>query len=210
MIVAHITDVHRSGLVKRRLRELTKGADLLVVSGDITSFGEEAFLDEFLSEMDGLGLPSLVVPGNNEGPELSVPESVSNIDGRRVEIGGLSFGGLGGSLLTPFGTPNELTEEELEAKLRALGRVDVLVSHMPPLGTNLDRGANGQHLGSASVRRYLIEEGPRLLLCGHVHEARAVDLLGRCVCCNPGSASSGGYAYVYMDDDVRVELRSLL
>jgi hypothetical protein len=149
------------------------------------------------------------VPGNNEGPGLSTAGLVQDIDGRVVTFEGLRFGGLGGSSPTPFNTQNEYPESILWERLERLGRVDVLVSHEPPFGTSLDRADNGGHLGSRAVMRYVKSMRPRLLLCGHIHNSRAVEVVEGCTCCNPGSASTGGFAIIRVDGDVSVELRSL-
>jgi len=186
-----------------------RAADLMVISGDVTTSGDEAFLARFLSRLGGLPVPVFMVPGNNEGPELNVPGNVTNIDGKVAEFRGLRFGGLGGSNPTPFNTVNEYSEAQLWDKLAGLGKVDVLVSHSPPFGTSLDTSGYGGHLGSRSVMRYLGEMRPRLLLCGHIHTARAVEVVGGCTCCNPGSASSGGFAIVSIDGEVSVELKTL-
>ncbi len=185
------------------------GADLFVVSGDITSFGDEAFLDRFISKLETLSVPTFLVPGNNEGPSIRSSEKVINVDGRVMDFGGLAFGGLGGSTPTPFSTPNEYPDSELAHRLLALGQVDVLVTHTPPFGTSLDTAGNGVHLGSRAVREYILSAAPRLVLCGHVHESKSVEVLGSSTCCNPGASSMGGFAIVRVNEDVTVELRSI-
>jgi Icc-related predicted phosphoesterase len=193
----------------RRLEVFGKGADLIVMSGDVTTSGEGGFLRRFLDKLEELPVPTFIVPGNNEGPELRTTGKVENIDGRVVTFGALRFGGLGGSLPTPFNTVNEYPEEELWLRLERLGRVDVLVSHSPPFGTSLDTSGYGGHLGSRAVMRYVKEVRPKLVLCGHVHTAKAVEIVAGCTCCNPGAASAGGFAIVKMNGDAEVELKSL-
>ena len=179
------------------------------MSGDVTTSGEQGFLVRFLDRLASLPIPTLIVPGNNEGPGLPTKGNVQDIDGRVVEFGGLTFGGLGGSSPTPFNTVNEYPEAELWRRLQSLGKVDVLVSHSPPFGTSLDTSGYGGHLGSRSVARYVKEMKPRLLLCGHIHTATAVEVVYGCTCCNPGAASSGSYAIVTMGPEIKVELQGL-
>jgi hypothetical protein len=126
-----------------------------------------------------------------------------------VVFNGIRFGGLGGSSPTPFNTVNESPESELWRALERLGNVDVLVSHSPPFGTSLDASGYGGHLGSRAVMRYIKERHPKLVLCGHVHTARAVEVVEGCTCCNPGAASSGGFAIVSLNGKADVELRTL-
>lgn len=59
---------------------------------------------------------------------------------------------------------------------------DVLLTHGPPLGL-LDECANGR-VGCAALMHRLLEVGPALTLCGHIHEQRGkrmryFDLQGR-------------------------------
>jgi len=201
--------VHRSERILGRVGMFGKGADLIVLSGDVTTNGDEQFLGRFLDRLGELSVPTFIVPGNNEGPELSTSGMVQNVDGKVVAFGGLTFGGLGGSSPTPFNTVNEHPDSELWARLEKLGKVDVLVSHTPPFGTSLDSSGYGGHLGSRAVMRYVRESRPRLLLCGHIHTARAVEVVEGCTCCNPGAASAGNFAIVKVDGDVGVELRTL-
>lgn len=56
----------------------------------------------------------------------------------------------------------------------ALGQLptntDVLISHGPPQGIldTVDRG----HVGCANLMKWMIDHGPALTICGHVHERR--------------------------------------
>ena len=59
-------------------------------------------------------------------------EGMTVLDGQVVEIGGLKFGFVGGGLKTPYRTPYEITDEEFQKNVDALGPVDVLCSHIPP------------------------------------------------------------------------------
>ncbi|KAI9837678.1 MAG: hypothetical protein M1837_002720 [Sclerophora amabilis] len=53
---------------------------------------------------------------------------------------------------------------------------DVLVSHAPPRGL-LDQALNGRHLGCDGLKSAVERTRPRLVVCGHVHEARGVQHL---------------------------------
>lgn len=64
------------------------------------------------------------------------------------------------------------TEEEIDAYMDSLGRVDIVVSHSPPAGI-LDAGMEGgraSHWGVKAMRRYLKRFQPSIWICGHVHE----------------------------------------
>jgi Icc-related predicted phosphoesterase len=52
--------------------------------------------------------------------------------------------------------------------------LDVLISHTPPYGF-LDKNVDGEHCGSQSLAYYTGPTDPKLLVCGHIHEARGID-----------------------------------
>ena len=113
----------------------------------------------------------------------------------------LAFIGLGGSLPCPGRTPGEVEEPELAALLKAAAEgIDpalpcVLVCHQPPRDTALDIVGNGMHVGSRSVRDFILTREPLVCFCGHIHEAAGRDALGRTQLLNPGPARGGGYAW---------------
>ncbi|MBO0839190.1 MAG: metallophosphoesterase, partial [Actinobacteria bacterium] len=173
--------------------------------------------DERLS---GTEVRCIAYPGNDDEPFveaiLSSSETIENADGRVVDLGPHELVGLGYSNPTPFNSPRELSEEQLESRLerligtlRAPGR-SVFALHVPPVNTGLDmapklRRENGElrvvatsghtvmePVGSSAVRRVIERHQPLLGAHGHVHESRAVARLGRSVVFNPGSEYSEG------------------
>jgi Icc-related predicted phosphoesterase len=116
---------------------------------------------------------------------------------------------LGFSNPTPWDTPRELTEEEIERTLeeRFTKVVDprrvVFNVHVPPYETKLDRAAllddklrpvvggdGGVQLGpvgSTGARAVIERRQPVVGLHGHIHECAAGDHIGTTLCVNPGS-----------------------
>jgi Icc-related predicted phosphoesterase len=68
-------------------------------------------------------------------------------------------------------TPYEIPEEEYDAKIEAVGPVDVLFSHLPPAVPELlyDVRARRFERGSEGLLRAVHRWQPRYLLHGHVH-----------------------------------------
>lgn len=202
------SDIHASERAARMIREdlTTHRPDVFVAAGDVTNFGPLAYARELFS---GLGVPTFAVPGNCDPREI-VPvlrELGVDLHARRATVGGRTFVGLGGSNPTPFGTPFELSEEEiLETLERTMVRGAILVSHPPPNGF-VDVVHSGAHVGSVSVRTIVEAFEPPLVLCGHIHEARGVARHGKTTIVNPGAAREGHRAIVdLVGDDARVEL----
>src|SRR2546421_7690173 len=116
-----------------------------------------------------------VILGNVDSPplagELERPR-VEMVDGRVVEIEGLRVGFLGGGLPTPLRVAGEIPEEEFDAKVDALGQVDVICSHVPPDLPELtyDTVARRRERGSARLLEYVREAQPQRVFFGHIHQ----------------------------------------
>jgi Icc-related predicted phosphoesterase len=134
-----------------------------------------------------------VLPGNHETDrqigDLCARYRLHDFHGTTFTAGDFHVAGLGYSNTTPFDTPGEYTEQELEQKLHAFDGLKpmIAVCHTPPYGTMLDRITNLRHAGSKAVRDFLQREQPRYFFCGHIHEAAgAQDKLGATSAMNVG------------------------
>jgi Icc-related predicted phosphoesterase len=115
--------------------------------------------------------------------------------------------GFGGSNATPFGTPFEQTEQDIESYLSALhdrapkGAKVIVLAHAPPKNTKCDAIKGGIHVGSEGLRRYIEAKKPDLVLCSHIHESGGQeDAIGKTMIFNLGRLSDGR-AYVLTVDD---------
>ena len=72
----------------------------------------------------------------------------------------------------------------------------IVISHNPPKDTKVDKITSGLHVGSALYRTFLETYQPLLAVSGHVHEAAAVDTIGKTTVINPGPLMEGCYAVV--------------
>jgi hypothetical protein len=112
-----------------------------------------------------------------EDPPLD-PGGCTNVDGRIVEVKGLRVAGLGGSNRYAPG-PNQYTQAEMRRRCRRLEararlrrrlhgrRLDVLLTHAPPLGVGDDD--DPCHVGFAAFHRLARTLRPGLLVHGHIH-----------------------------------------
>jgi Icc-related predicted phosphoesterase len=217
MRILFLTDLHGAQDYVVPLLEKAGEADLLVVGGDITSFGGPREAQAVLEPLRCRFPRVLCLPGNVDRPELLpwLEAEGLSIHGRGVVIEGVGFAGCGGSNPTPLGTPLELPEEALAALLEEgyaaiqEAPVRVVVSHVPPRDTRTDQVFFGKHVGSTAVRAFLEREKPTLCLCGHIHESAAIDRLGPVWVVNPGPFSCGSFARVKVGDEVSCELARL-
>jgi len=206
MLIIAFGDVHMRPERAKRISGVRE-ADCLVVNGDLTIRGgrsEALSVLDALLELNGKIYAHIGNMDDGEVDEMFTEMGI-NLNGRGVILGDVGLFGLGGSPPTPFGTPSEFSEKELENGLRRAyedvkqARAKILFSHPPPVNTRLDRVRSGEHVGSASVRRFLETSDCSACVCGHIHEAMGTDRVGSALVINPGMLAQGGYARLEWD-----------
>lgn len=187
MKIVAVSDIH--GLPEgRKMIDSIIGSlspDLLVICGDITTFGPATYAESILF---GLKARCAAVPGNCDPDDVLrvIEKRCISLHGKRVAIDGIDFVGIGGSPCCTFTTPREVPEEEMASMLSStMAERCVLVSHAPPQGV-LDMTNSGKSLGSKAVADCVSRFKPRLVLSGHVHEARGMVEKNGTVFANPG------------------------
>jgi Icc-related predicted phosphoesterase len=214
MRIAYVVDVHdRFDAVPQALDTIGP-VDVLVVGGDITTFGTPDEAEQAIELWRPLAPRLLAVAGNMDSPAIDerlVALGVS-CDSRGVALGEVGIAGVSAAPVSPLHTPYELSDDEL-GRRAAAGladvkdcRVRILCPHAPPHGTACDRIRSGEHVGSPALRALVEREEPDVVLCGHIHESRAVDRLGPIQIVNPGPVSAGHYALVEVNETVSVSL----
>ena len=219
MIIIGLTDVHGSIKAIERMNDIINNADVVLFVGDITNFGRENETARVVSPVMEKAGKVLAVSGNCDYQEVDnyLDTCGINLHGKGETVDGIGFVGLGGSLITPFNTPNELTEDEIENFLnQGYDRIPmdlpmVLVSHQPPFKTNCDRLSSGDHVGSEAVRRFIEKNNPLVCFTGHIHESTGMDQIGDTYIINPGLLANGQYAYAKVGAGVEeIEIRRVM
>ncbi len=111
------------------------------------------------------------------------------------------------------GSMYELSEQEITQALQAghntLHSVAhcVVLSHCPPYDCQLDCVRSGGHVGSRSVREFIEQTNPQLVICGHIHEARGIDRIGETTVVNCGPAFTGCYAVATLEAGIDIQLK---
>jgi uncharacterized protein len=177
----------------------------------------ERWVDMADSRLRAAGLPCLVMPGNDDIPEvkdvLTQGSWLTQAEGHVLELGPYQVLSLGYSTVTPWSSPRELTEEEMGDHLAKLtdqiqpGKPVIFNVHNPPADSGTDLAfkltkemrietAGGDPVrtpvGSHAVRAAIERVQPVLSLHGHIHESRAMSSIGRTKVCNPGSLYPDG------------------
>lgn len=211
-------DIHEDIARFAEIPELPE-ADGVIVTGDMTVGGGVKQAERVLDVIQQHNPHVLAQIGNMDRAEVTdwLTEKGWNLHAAVRELApGVAIFGVGASTFTPFGTPSEFPESRFAAWLEDGWKrarrwpKTVLVSHNPPKDTLCDVLPGGVHVGSMAVREFIQETQPDICLCGHIHEARGLDRIGRTVVINPGNFGAGGYVVLRSNAGVlSAELRML-
>jgi len=165
----------------------------------------------------GTGIRCFINAGNDDDgyidDALRQSDVVENHDGGITDLTDeVQMAVCGYSNTTPFDSPREMAEPQLEAHIESIvtqlksPRDAVFTLHVPPYNTGIDAAPlleNGQvvtrggqtvmtAVGSTAVRSVIERHQPMVALHGHIHESRGTKQIGRTLCINPGSEYSEG------------------
>ncbi len=211
-------DIHDdiSDLVK--IPELSQ-ADAIIVTGDMTNCGGIDEARRVLEPIQKHSSKFFAQIGNMDKLEVTewLQEKQCNLHVQVHEIApNVAIFGVGASTITPFSTPSEFPESSYEQWLAECWekaqawKHKLLISHNPPKNTLCDVIGDNIHVGSTAVREFIEQKQPDLCVCGHIHEARNEDSIGRTVIINPGDFGAGGYVVLrYNGDKLSAQLKLL-
>ncbi len=169
-----------------------------------------ALADERLA---GTGIIVYMAAGNDDVLEvddiIANSAAISNCADKVVMLGDHEMATFGWTNPTPWDTPREKPDEELEPMLEALiGQIRkmdraIFNFHAPPYGFALDLAPEltkdliqavdrKVHVGSRAVAKMIQKYQPFLSLHGHIHESRGIQKMGKTTMINPGSEYSEG------------------
>lgn len=177
MKILAFSDLHCDLEQAAKLTDLAAEADLVVGAGDFASVHER--LPATIKGLAGIEQPALLVPGNNETEQALRDDatawpSARVLHGEAVEIDGVRIFGLGGGIpTTPWDWSFDLSDDEAAAKLDKMeDDIDLLILHSPPRGACDSSGApDAPGFGSPALRAAIEAKQPKLVFCGHIHEA---------------------------------------
>lgn len=202
MRIAATADLHFTpqsyAAVREQLNKVRDEADLLVIAGDLTNYGQPAEMEPLLNAIVRLRIPTVVVLGNHDyesGQEqelmrMMTAEGIKVLNGSAYERDGVGFagtkgfvGGFGRSVLTAFGEPEIKTfvrasiEEALRleramSQLRTPKRVVVL--HYSPIAATV-QGESPEifpFLGTSRLAEVIDRHGADFIVHGHAHHGR--------------------------------------
>lgn len=199
MRIAATADLHftaqRYTALRDELSKVRDEADLLVLAGDLTNFGQPSEMEPLINAMIRLRVPVVAVLGNHDfecGKEqelmrMMTAEGIKVLDGSAYERDGIGFagtkgfsGGFGRGVLTAFGEPeikafvqasvNEAMKlERAMSQLRTNKRVVVL--HYSPIVTTVQGEPSEIYpfLGCSRLAEVVDRHGADFIVHGHAH-----------------------------------------
>jgi Icc-related predicted phosphoesterase len=202
MRIAATADLHFSPQSYARLKEqferVRDEADVLVLAGDLTNYGQPDEMEPLINVLLRLRLPTIVVLGNHDyesGKEeelrrMMVGAGIKVLDGSAYERDGVGFagtkgfvGGFGRGVLTAFGErevkdfvrasiDEALKLERAMSQLRTKKRVVVL--HYSPILETVQGEAPEifPFMGTSRLAEVVDRHGADLVVHGHAHHGK--------------------------------------
>ena len=207
MKIISFGDVHEDTNNLIKIKSELENADLIVISGDLTNYHGKVEAKKVLESIKRYNKRLLAQYGNLDQPEVNeylTGEGI-NLHGNGYVFGDVGIFGCGASSQTPFNTPSEISESDIE-KYLVNGYIKVkdakwkiMVCHTPPKDTAIDIIRSGIHVGSSTVRDFIVQYKPDVCISGHIHESRGKDKVGDTIVLNAGMFRDGWYIEVAID-----------
>ncbi len=210
MRILAISDIHGELYKTKKLLALVESRepDLIVVAGDITRFGPAKAAYDIFDALKKTNRRIVAITGNADSRDVEriIRKKDLDIHNKAVVIDKIGFVGFSGPTTLQMGNFAITNYDRINYTLADLSGCErrVLVSHVPPSNTKLDAVFSGEHVGSDFLRDVIEEAQPNLVICGHIHEARGVDRIGKTTIINPGALCDGYAAMIELGENGEV------
>ncbi len=202
MRIAATADLHftpeRYTPLRDQMNHVRDEADVLVIAGDLTNFGQPEEMEPLVNALVRLRVPVIVVLGNHDfenGKEVELvrmmtAEGIKVLDGSAYERDGVGFagtkgfvGGFGRGMLTAFGEPEIKTFvragideaiklERAMSQLRTQKRIVVL--HYSPIAGTVEGETPEIYpfMGTSRLAEVVDRHGADFVVHGHAHHGK--------------------------------------
>ena len=190
-----------------KIKSELENADLIVISGDLTNYHGKAEAGKVLEAIKKYNKHLLAQYGNLDQPDVDgylTGEGI-NLHGNGYVFGDVGIFGCGGSSPTPFNTPSEISDMDIKGILTQWlyqsKRCEMEDYGMPHTSkdTVIDIVRSGLHVGSSTVRDFIVQYKPDVCISGHIHESRGKDKVGDTIVLNAGMFRDGWYIEIDID-----------
>jgi uncharacterized protein len=192
--------------------------NLIVFCGDLHNGSDKEMARPAAEALAALGPPVLIVPGNMDRkdviPDLWNEMGLINIDRSSYRYESYGFIGMGGMVVrnpSRLGDPSKyyhMDDEVYKSMASVYPNISsstwrIVITHQPPRDTR-DTIHTGESTGSISLRKFVEEYRPDLLVCGHIHEDRGETQLGSTKIINVGEMRKGHAASIDIGEIIEV------
>ena len=191
MKILAFVDLHgRMTALKKLVARANKpDIDIVVNAGDLSFFGEK--LEKIAKQLSKIKKPLIMLPYNHETNKqiLDICKKHKNmiyLQKKWMRKNNYLFMGYGGGGFSFKDTVFEKISNKFKKLIKKNDTV-ILITHAPPHNTRLDRIESGEHVGNKSIRKFILDTKPDLVICGHIHPcANKKQKLGKTLMINPG------------------------
>jgi len=188
MKVLAFVDVHGDINALKNITKKSAEADLLICAGDLSNWGQK--LDYLLSLLSKTKKLLLIIPGNHETNKeikksCSLFDFAQDLHKASYSLNNYIFFGYGGGGFALSNSEFEGITKKFKKTIKKNSKI-ILITHAPPYKTTLDKLPIG-HRGCKSIRKFVEDIQPKLVICGHMHEnAGNEDKIKKTLIINPG------------------------
>lgn len=210
-----LSDLHANNEMIDKLDAEFKACDAVLFGGDFAECFKPETGKEALEKLCAKHENIFAVLGNCDNEDFleELENQDISVEKSLVFHEGIAFAGAGGGTIFTGKTEFERTEEDILSDFdivknsveqsgdASLWKSLILISHNPPKDTKCDAVNAELHAGSAQFTDFIKENQPVAVICGHIHEGKAVDKIGETVVINPGALQEGNYATMTVEKD---------
>ena len=210
MKILLLSDLHANNSVLEKMDSVFAEADAVIFAGDFAECFKPETGKDALHALCAKHDTIFAVLGNCDQPEFieELEDQDICVEKTLVFHEGLAVAGSGGGTYFTGKTANERQEDEIlsdfnivlnsvkETGDASLWKNLILISHNPPKDTKCDAVNESLHAGSQLFTDFIKENQPLAVVCGHIHEGKAIDKIGESLIVNPGPLQEGNYAWL--------------
>ena len=216
MKILILSDLHAHNDVLDKMDDVFAKSDAVLFAGDFAACfkpetGKEALL-QLCKKHDTI----FAVLGNCDNEDFleDLEEQDVCVEKTLVYHEGLAIAGAGGGTYFTGKTEFERQEQDIiadfnivkncveETSDKSLWKNLILICHNPPKGKTVDAVNENLHAGSELFAKYIEENQPLAVVCGHIHEGVGMEKIGETLVINPGSlGEAGSYAQMEIEKE---------
>ena len=216
MKILILSDLHAHNDVLEKMDDVFAKSDAVLFAGDFAACfkpetGKEALL-QLCKKHDTI----FAVLGNCDNEDFleDLEEQDVCVEKTIVYHEGLAIAGAGGGTYFTGKTQFEREEQDIIADFnivkncveeigdKSLWKNLILICHNPPKGKTVDAVNENLHAGSELFAKYIEENQPLAVVCGHIHEGVGMEKIGETLVINPGSlGEAGSYAQMEIEKE---------